>query len=316
MSNEKAKCSVPRTFGTLGIIALLVLCGAVICLVWRHHRLKAALAEKESRFIDSLVESASAAKRNSTPIRLALFDAGLDDGSATKDLKRFLDTESTFAWKCVSSADIRAGVLEKFDIVIVPGGSASKQAAMLGDDGRQAVRRFVRAGGGYVGICGGAFLATAKYDWGMALVNAKPLTGKINILGEGLVSISVRGTGIVKMELTDAGKTVLSDSRGLVDIRYSGGPIISPAGMNDLPEYVSLATFRTEVWRYEPQKGTMIDTPAIIAGRFGKGSVIVFGPHPEMTEGLESLIGRAIQATARTHPIGKDSVVEESTAGS
>ena len=34
----------------------------------------------------------------------------------------------------------------------------------------------------------------------------------------------------------------------------------------------------------------MIDTPAIIAGHLGNGWVIIFSPHPELTEGLDSLV--------------------------
>lgn len=97
-------------------------CGATICLAWRYHLLRAAIVEEQSCLIDSLVVSISEAGRGQ--IRVALFDANLDDGSATKELKNILDTESTFAWKAVSSADVQAGDLERFDVVIFPGGSA------------------------------------------------------------------------------------------------------------------------------------------------------------------------------------------------
>jgi glutamine amidotransferase-like uncharacterized protein len=232
---------------------------------------------------------------------VALFDAQLDRGEATKDFKRLLDAEPLFACKTVSPVDIQAGSLRAFDCIIFPGGNARMQAEALGDDGKVNVRKFVQSGGGYIGICGGAFLATAKYDWGMALVDAKPLTGQIEVPGQGMVSIAWRGAGTVRMELSDAGGKIFTDVPGLVDVWYSGGPILSPAEMTDLPKYVSLAVFRTEVWDYKLQQGTMIDTPAIVAGRFGKGRVLLFSPHPEMTPGLESIVRRAVLATARTH---------------
>jgi hypothetical protein len=67
---------------------------------------------------------------------------------------------------------------------------------------------------------------------------------------------------------------------------------------------VSLAFYRTEIWVHELQRGTMVDTPAILAAPFGKGRVIIFSPHPEvsdpkMTSGLESFVTRAVLATAR-----------------
>ena len=44
-------------------------------------------------------------------------------------------------------------------LLLVPGGSAGRKAALLGRAGRAAVRDFVRAGGAYLGFCGGAGLA-------------------------------------------------------------------------------------------------------------------------------------------------------------
>jgi hypothetical protein len=79
-----------------------------------------------------------------------------------------------------------------------------------------------------------------------------------------------------------------------VELRYANGPILSPAGLENLPEYVTLAFFRTEVTKYEPQKGTMVDTPAIIASEFGKGRVIAISPHPEASSNLGSLVEKAV----------------------
>jgi putative intracellular protease/amidase len=54
-----------------------------------------------------------------------------------------------------------------FTALLVPGGFAGHYKAALGDDGAAAVRKFVAAGGGYIGICAGAYLGT---EWGLALV--------------------------------------------------------------------------------------------------------------------------------------------------
>lgn len=45
-----------------------------------------------------------------------------------------------------------------YHVVLFPGGSGNGQAKAIGAKGRQAVRDFVSAGGGYIGTCGGAFL--------------------------------------------------------------------------------------------------------------------------------------------------------------
>ena len=81
-------------------------------------------------------------------------------------------------------------------------------------------------------------------------------------------------------------------------MRYHNGPIVSPANLSSLPDYQVLAWFRSEVAHYEPQKGTMVNTPAIITGAFGKGRVLSISPHPESSRDLRSMVARAIQWAA------------------
>ncbi|NQT15401.1 MAG: ThuA domain-containing protein [Planctomycetes bacterium] len=280
-------------------LALLAFGGVAGHFAWRYYRLTASAAEDARRLVHSLVESASGAKGRASRIRVAIFAVDGHGGNAMKNLEAILSSESTCTWAPVGPTDIQTGALDGFDLVVFPGGSGSQQAEVLGEEGRHAVREFVRAGGGYVGICGGTFLATARYDWSLALVNAKTLTGRQHIPELGMRSMTQRGAGTVKMEFTEPGKRVLGNFPDLVDVQYAGGPILSPAGKRDLPAYATLALFRTEIWRYEPQQGTMVDTPAIIAARFGRGRVIAFSPHPETTEGLEVLVKRAVLSTAR-----------------
>lgn len=56
-------------------------------------------------------------------------------------------------------------------LLLVPGGSARRKAALLGSAGRAAVRDFVRGGGSYLGFCGGAGLALshAREEHGLGL---------------------------------------------------------------------------------------------------------------------------------------------------
>jgi hypothetical protein len=66
----------------------------------------------------------------------------------------------------------------------------------------------------------------------------------------------------------------------------------------ELAPYTTLAHFRTENVLYEPQRGTMVDTPAIVAGHFGQGRAFAVSPHPEATEALHSIISQSIRWTA------------------
>ncbi|MGC2423153.1 MAG: BPL-N domain-containing protein [Nitrospirota bacterium] len=74
--------------------------------------------------------------------------------------------------RLVTSGQVRAGMLGYYDLLIVPGGWASDKTAALGHEGRDAVREFVRNGGSYLGICGGAGFALDTRD-GLGLVNVK-----------------------------------------------------------------------------------------------------------------------------------------------
>ena len=74
----------------------------------------------------------------------------------------------------------------------------------------------------------------------------------------------------MKMELTKAGREILGDRNGVFQVRYQNGPIMSPMGVKGLGAFRTLAIFRSEVARYDPQKGTMVNTPAIIAGSMAK----------------------------------------------
>ena len=107
-----------------------------------------------------------------------------------------------------------------------------------------------------------------------------------------------RGTGGVKIELTPDGRKILNDNCDLIDIRYANGPILQAGKDPDIPDFKPLAFYRTEINTNNAPPGVMKDTPAIIAGQFGKGRVFCSSPHPEYTDGLESFVQNAIRWVA------------------
>jgi putative intracellular protease/amidase len=72
--------------------------------------------------------------------------------------------------------DIRSGGLAKLDLLIQPGGSGGGQGRHLGEGGRDAIRDFVQDGGGFIGICAGAYLASADYTWSLNILDANQPT--------------------------------------------------------------------------------------------------------------------------------------------
>ena len=132
----------------------------------------------------------------------------------------------------------------------------------------------------------------------MGLVGARPLV-RTDAGGKRIPGSSDRGAGDVKMDLTDAGRKLFGGPPGAFEARFNGGPIFLPAGSGP-PAYVSLGTFRSEVWKDESQRGEMVGTPAIIAERLGEGRVILFSPHLEFTKGFEPLVRRGVVAARRS----------------
>jgi putative intracellular protease/amidase len=188
----------------------------------------------------------------------------------------------------LTGEEVRAGQLDQFDVVLFPGGSGSGEAKSLGEEGRQRVRSFVERGGGYLGICAGAYLATADYDWSLHILDAKVIDRQH----------WARGSGDVEVALTDPGCKLLGAAGERATILYWQGPLLAPADKPEIPDYETLGTFATEIAKNGAPKGVMPGTTAIARGMFGKGRVLCFSPHPERTEGVQHFVRRAVKWTA------------------
>ena len=235
-------------------------------------------------------------------VRVALFDgAGTNRNGWGNVRKVASEIPGSLLWH-VGPEDIREGALGQFDLVVFPGGSGSKQAAAIGDAGREQVREFVNDGGGYLGICAGAYLAASNYKWSLAISNHRTFCEARDIPDVGRKSMWFRGPAAqVTMELTADGDKILGDRNGVIDVRYQNGPIMSPAENMDLPDYRVLAWFRSENALYDTQKGTMTNTPAIIASDFGKGHVLCISPHPESSPTLRPMVLQGLRWAAGDH---------------
>lgn len=199
--------------------------------------------------------------------------------AVVKVMKPF--TEATTV--ILSGEEIGTLNLSAYDVLVFPGGSGSGQSKGIGEAGLKNVREFVNNGGGYVGICAGAYLACSNFSWGLGILNAGTVSSKWR-----------RGQAILDLEMTEAGKPLLGDVPGVFKVRYNNGPILKPWTRTDLPAYTPLALFRTEVAKNDTPVGVQVNSAAQAIGTFGKGRVFVSSPHPEGTPGLENLIPRGV----------------------
>lgn len=226
----------------------------------------------------------------SAPIRVACLDVSTNAGFSVgaKKMLRCLPAESNFTFRTITGAEIRSNGLAQVDVLICPGGSGSKQAKVLDDEGRHAVREFVLNGGGYVGFCAGSYLASSHYAWSLGLINARVVD----------TAHWARGTGNVSLRMTPEGRQLLGTTNEVVTCYYGQGPLLAPGTNSVLPDYQVLATYESEIAKKGAPTGVMTGTTAIAAGNCGKGRVLCFSPHPESGRSLNHFVGLAVRWAA------------------
>ncbi len=172
------------------------------------------------------------------------------------DVARFLQaTDRRF--ECVGKSLFTTGELDRFCVLIIPGGHTFKLLDNLGEASRQCIRSFVENGGGYIGICMGAYVASE-----IGLVKS--------------LAIRVSGEYDVELNVVRPDHPVMKGYTGKVGMSYQNGPEMIPAE-RDIP----LAVFPNH-------------RAAIVAGSLGEGRVVLFSPHPERSASNWAMIENAL----------------------
>jgi hypothetical protein len=209
-----------------------------------------------------------------------------------------------FHFDLLTAEAVRQGGLNGCQLIMVPGGWASLKSAKLGKHGREELRRFVRSGGAYLGLCGGAGLAL-QVDEGLGLlpVARKPMAERLpNFSG----SISVRPTdshplwwGLreavslqvwwpSQFELVDPDKVQVLGRYGLP------GKDFCVADLNVCDTEASGLEWSSFEKNYQINldPARLFDEPSILEGKYGKGRVFLSYPHletPDDTDGNMAL---------------------------
>lgn len=152
--------------------------------------------------------------------------------------------------------------------VLVPGGWAPQVNAALGEGGLKQLSEFVRGGGGYVGVCAGAYLATAQVVWeGESL--AYPLGLLAGSATGPLTSVAPWPERALTGLTLEGSHPILGARTGRRTVLYQGGPVLAPAR-----DGVSVLA------RFEAGGGA-----ALVAFLAGEGRVVLSSVH---LEGLPS----------------------------
>ncbi len=217
------------------------------------------------------------------PIKVAIFDG---KGAPNEGIENVSDRIKSIPAATVTrvKSDEWAKIdLKQFDVVAFSGGAGSQQAEAIGEAGRNNVREYIRGGGGYVGVCAGAYLACSNFKWGLGILNASTVSSKWQ-----------RGKAFLDSEITHDGKKLLGNVQGTFKVRYANGPVIKPAERTDIPAYTTISVYKSEIALNGTPVGVMVNSPAQAQGTFGKGRVFISSPHPENTPGLEHLLPRGV----------------------
>ncbi len=246
----------------------------------RQHRLMVHRILRDLGMIPNGPDDLVFRKPGDTRKYIAIFQDSGVGGNGPKEIASRLGKEpAKFATRIIGATEIKRGILDDFDAVIFPGGSGSKQAAALGEAGRENVRNFISEGGAYLGVCAGCYLACENFSWGLKILDAKTLSSKWK-----------RGRKSLDLEFSAKVTGELPIDSPLAKVLYVNGPVMGPAHSDSIPDFETVALFKSEVAENGSPKGIQIDSPAILRGTFGKGRVVGISPHPEQTDGLRDVL--------------------------
>jgi glutamine amidotransferase-like uncharacterized protein len=170
----------------------------------------------------------------------------------------------------VEAPMINDGALDMYDALWVPGGNMYEYAEGIAAAGKEIIRGFIKRGGGYVGIGGGAYFAASEVIWRGNQLSMAPL---------GLYSGSAVGPikeiflypeyGMCQVNLLESEHPIARSEPDSIWVLYYWGPALNPDP--DTPVDV-LASYEIG------------GRPAMLAFDYGSGRVFLTGVHPEIEE--------------------------------
>jgi glutamine amidotransferase-like uncharacterized protein len=176
-----------------------------------------------------------------------------DGAVLARDVEVALDKLGT-PYREADEQSIREGRLKDCSLLIIPGGYTARYVDALGQEDFEQIREFVAEGGGYIGICAGAYIAARNVE----VTSRPPGLGIIGIRNERRA-----GRGLRTIIITKPAHPVVRGSERKVDIWYQNGPMIkTDEGVETLAIYEEGAA-------------------AIVCANYGQGKVVVFSSHPE-----------------------------------
>jgi len=189
----------------------------------------------------------------------------------------------------VSAVDIMNGVLENIDVMVFPGGSASKEYNNLGLLAAEKVKAFGKQKNkGLVGICAGGYLFSTTPGYPSLEIFPAPDIRDHYDRGRGLIGFIVNDEGAkIFPELTKVDTAYY---------QYYDGPIYE-IPENSPVEVLGVLTTDISHKKGYPKNVTP-EKPAFFSANYGKGKAIASIGHPEATPGMRWIVPRMARYAA------------------
>eukprot|EP00405_Crypthecodinium_cohnii_P020615 CAMPEP_0206471156 /NCGR_PEP_ID=MMETSP0324_2-20121206/31381_1 /ASSEMBLY_ACC=CAM_ASM_000836 /TAXON_ID=2866 /ORGANISM="Crypthecodinium cohnii, Strain Seligo" /LENGTH=268 /DNA_ID=CAMNT_0053945399 /DNA_START=211 /DNA_END=1017 /DNA_ORIENTATION=- len=200
--------------------------------------------------------------------------------AALRHALRFLETEfPELEVSKIGPKDILKGALSDASValLLMPGGADRFYAQKLGSEGIQLIRKFIEGGGGYVGICAGAYFGSSycEFDKGGPLEVCDP---RELALHSGRAVGSAFGYDYESSKFAKAVDAVLKDdlvkkadlSTGRVASYVNGGCFFPDAKEDEVLAYFC-----------QDCGGHAAGQPMVVGGSAGSGRYILTGAHLE-----------------------------------
>ncbi len=205
--------------------------------------------------------------------------------------------QMNFRYTIVAASDVGNLIAEGYDVFILPPGSGTSIARTLGSSGAEALAQYLMNGGGLIGVCAGAYAVIKGYN--------EP-TSQLQLVDATLKNWPNwwLGTGIVKVEVTNPYNPVVYGFEDGFEAIYWNGPVLEPydlgtntTGGIDVPPYTELIKYVSTDhtpgafsygWGDFNQSyvdSVMANGSAVTLSYYGKGRIVLFSIHPELTSG-------------------------------
>lgn len=160
---------------------------------------------------------------------------------------------------------------DKVLALFMPGGASTPYRHKLKVRGNEKIRKFVREGGVYYGICAGAYYACKQTEFEKDLPQSRIVAEyELDLLNAKAIGSLYKELNIepfAKNPASSAAVELFDENGDIVSVHYHGGPYFE---LNEAENVEILARYNLEGFK-----------PAVVLQQYGKGKVILSGVHYE-----------------------------------